>query len=408
MTRMKTKLFLGAALLCAVSASGQIFDPQFKSLQVTNPSALLGFPIVHASNPASRVRVSFDELAEDVSYLRYRLVHCNSDWQPTQISDMEYASGFNQAEVTDYAFSEHTLTHYVNYVIDFPDERLQPLLSGNYLLQVYPEDNPDEVLLQAPFMVSEDRVGIDAKMSSRTDVDYNQNHQQLEVTVNLEGVEIDNPYNDLKLVIIQNGDPASRRVLTKPLRTSGNRLIYEHQKELIFPAGNEFRRFDLANLHYPGRGVERYDFIDPLYHATLLPDRSREYERYVYDEDQSGRYYIDEINASDPAVNADYVMTHFTLEMPRRSGPVYIDGDLTLHERNENTRMEYDETLGAYVKGLLLKQGMYNYRYVTPSASGLNPIEGDRYETRNEYLLLLYYTPVGARYDRLLSTATLH
>ena len=54
---------------------------------------------------------------------------------------------------------------------------------------------------------------------------------------------------------------------------------------------------------------------------------------------------------------------------------------------------------------MMLKMGSYNYQYLwlpdgsTTALTG--PIEGNHYQTVNEYLSLVYYRPVGQRYDRL-------
>ena len=61
----------------------------------------------------------------------------------------------------------------------------------------------------------------------------------------------------------------------------------------------------------------------------------------------------------------------------------------------------------------LLKQGSYNYRYgarlhkgdTTPNFS---LIEGDHYETRNEYTVDVYHRAPGSRYDRLIGSAIIY
>ncbi|MDE6228683.1 MAG: DUF5103 domain-containing protein [Muribaculaceae bacterium] len=400
------KRTFNALLLCALTlpASARdtataIFEPTFKSLQVLDSTNRLGQPIIRANNSASAITVSFDELAEDNRYLRYRLVHCNSDWQPSALTDSEYLNDFNEAQITDYALSNHPLTHYVHYSLTIPNPDMQPLVSGNYLIEVFDEYDPDKVVLQARFMVDEGSAGLDMAVTSRTDYDYNSRHQQLSVRADLKGARVENPYNDLKLVIVKNGRDNTRRILKHPLSVQSETAVYEHQRELIFPAGNEFRRFDLANLDYQGMGVESVSYTHPTYGAMLTVDYPRADNRYTYDQDQAGRYFPATIHYDDPDINAEYVETYFTLESPQLPTDVFIDGDLII---GENPKMVYDESLGAYVKVLLLKQGMYNYQYITSSPE--NPIEGDHYETGNEYLALLYYCPPTARYDRLIAT----
>jgi hypothetical protein len=74
--------------------------------------------------------------------------------------------------------------------------------------------------------------------------------------------------------------------------------------------------------------------------------------------------------------------------------------------------MDYVAQDGAYLKTLLLKQGVYNYRYLfLPSGSDRfdpDEIEGSHFETENEYLILFYHRPPGSRFDRLLGHQVIH
>ena len=44
---------------------------------------------------------------------------------------------------------------------------------------------------------------------------------------------------------------------------------------------------------------------------------------------------------------------------------IYLFGEFTNYETNENSKMEFNMEKGAYEKTLLLKQGHYDYSYVT-------------------------------------------
>ncbi len=401
--------FLSVACFAATDTRTGIFDPDFKSLRIHNADNALLPPIIYLGTEGSRVRLSFDELAESNRYLRYRLRHCDADWRPTlTLTESEYVNGFNLGEIYSYALSERTLVHYVHYDLELPNEEVQPLISGNYVVEVFDDNDPDEVLLQARFMVSEERAPLSAKISSSTDVDYNSRHQQLEVEANLESARVADPFNDLRLVIVRNG--SLTHTLDKPQRIAPGKAIYAHQKPLIFPAGNEYRRFESTNVRYPGMGIEEYTLIEPYYHVKLLTDKPRAYSHHIYDEGQGGRFFPNLLFSDDPDIEADYLVTHFVLQMPRLpKDDVYIEGDLTQRRRDSDSRMVYDESLEAYVKTLLLKQGLYNYQYVVvpEEANEQNPIEGDYYETDNEYLLLLYQREPGSRFDRLIGTLNL-
>ncbi|HJS54351.1 MAG TPA: hypothetical protein VJ765_07405, partial [Chitinophagaceae bacterium] len=65
-------------------------------------------------------------------------------------------------------------------------------------------------------------------------------------------------------------------------------------------------------------------------------------------------------------------------------------------------------------KTLLLKQGFYDYRYITVPVkkSGetmyLDNTEGNYMNTENFYLVLVYYRPFGGRSDELVGFALLN
>lgn len=73
--------------------------------------------------------------------------------------------------------------------------------------------------------------------------------------------------------------------------------------------------------------------------------------------------------------------------------------------------MTYDPEIGAYTASLLLKQGSYNYQYIfvpDGSSQGLaGPVEGDFYQTVNEYTVKVYHRPKGTRFDRLVGVSTI-
>lgn len=406
------------ALLAAVSLSVPagaldtapgIFDPTFRTLKIQRSDNFFLPPVISLRGDEA-LTLTFDRLGEDRDFLRYRLLHCNADWQPSGLVESEYLSGFNDLAIEDYAFSQNTFVHFINYRIELPAEELRPLVSGNYLLQVYDEQNPGETLLQARFCVSEGAVEIMAQADSQTDRGLNGEFQQLDVILDTGPTAIRNPYSDITLTVEQNAVPGTDAVVIRnPQRVQGNRVIYEHLNELIFPAGNEFRRFETVRADYPGMNVDSVRYVGPGYHAYLRHDRPGRDRSYSYDQTQSGRFMVREYNATDADLGADYVTVHFTLEMPEIiDAEVYVEGEMTLGRYSAQNRMRYDRDRHAYTLEMPLKQGSYNYRYVVKSAVGNDPyfIDGNKYETRNEYTVKAYVRQPGERADRLVGTTT--
>lgn len=386
-----------------------IFDPAFRTLKVSVADDFWAQPVISLDSD-QRIVVSFDELSDDWSELRYRLIHCNADWTPSRLLESEYLDGFNIADVDDWAFSTNTFVHYVNYRIVIPNESMNPLVSGNYLLQVFDRSDEDTVLLQARFSVSEQKMDIEGEASSRTDRGLNTEWQQLELALVPRGVKVGDPFNELLVEVTQNQNPHDVRSLTTPSRIDGDRIVFSHQPDLIFKAGNEFRRFESIRTNYTDLHVDSVRYVGPNYHVWLTPDFERADHEYSYDQTQQGRFLIREYNSTDSDLGADYITVHFTLATPQIIGAdVYVEGEFTDWRRDERTRMRYDHNRQEYRLEIPLKQGSYNYRYTAVPVKGgkgdSSIIEGDKFETRNEYGVNVFYRPVGARADRLLTHA---
>lgn len=388
-----------------------VFDEHIRSLQVRLDGDDFASPVIVLGSP-DRIVIEFDHLAEDRQYFRYSLIHCQANWQPDGLVDSEFLDGFNEGTIDDYDFSRGTTVHYVHYTLAIPNENVAPKISGNYLLRIYAEDDPDTTLLQCRFMVSEDTAPIAAEAYGRTDIDYQASHQQLSITVDTERAGVEDPFNDLLVIAGQNGRLDSEVALRQPLRMSGTRVIYEHQPSLIFDAGNEYRRFETVSETYPGMGVEYIEWIDPYYHYTLGTDTSRAAESYSYDQTQHGRYFVRRSGSHESDTEADYGVVHFSLERDYDpSEMIFIDGDFVQRRFDDNSRMQYNHSTGRYERAMLLKQGSYNYQYLTVPRGARRgytaPVEGDKFQTINRYDVRVYHRRKGERYDRLIGTASI-
>lgn len=417
------RLAVAFLLLLAAAAQGRteetdtrqgIFEPSMRSLRVTLEGNDFAPPVIMLGHDDSRLTVSFDELGEERRFMRYELIHCDALWRPEGLVASEFLDGFNEGTVEDYEYSRATLVHYVHYVITIPNSDIRITEPGNYLLRVYDESDPEVTLLQARFGVSDFSAVISAGVTSLTDIDANRSHQQVSLGVDLRHVSggVADPFNDLTVVVSQNGRPDNEVVLTTPQRVLGDRVIYEHLRPLIFPAGNEYRRFETVSTNYPGMGVENITFEAPVYNMWLSTDTPRAFSPYSYDSTQHGRYFIRESSSANSDTEADYVMTNFSLEMPELIGrDVFLDGDFVQRRFDPLSRMVYNRATGRYEQSMLLKQGAYNYQYLAVPFGATRgetaPVEGDFYQTVNEYTIRVYHRPRGSRFDRLIGVTTI-
>lgn len=403
---------VNAASIDIKDTSTKIEHHSFHSLQTkVNDSEQLP-PIIRLGSD-DILTIGFDEIADDRRYMRYELIHCNMRWQPDGLIAQEFLNGFNEGSIENYQFSSATMARYVHYEIQIPNEEIQPLISGNYLLRVYDESEPEVTLLQSRFSIVEPLTKVNAYATSRTDVDYNGSHQQLRISVDTEGADIPNVFTDMAVAVSQNGRIDNIAIVNTPTRISGKEIHYEHCPQLIFPAGNEYRRMEIVSTTYPGMGVSGISFAEPYYHATLYTDLPRAELPYTYDSTQHGRFRIREYESDNSDTNADYIMTHFSLEIPEQKGvDIFLDGDFVQRRFSPESRMVFNRATGLYEHSLLLKQGAYNYQYLAvphgKTVGYTSLIEGDRYQTVNEYIIMVYLRRPGERYDRLVGiTSTL-
>ena len=401
-------LTMAASAQSRVDTRPRIFDSNVRSVKVCLASNMY-LPPVLMMGGNDRLIVNFDYLDYDVHYLRYSVTHCNADWQPSQLVESEYVSGFNYADIDDYEQSEATYVHYFNYQFMLPNDDMEFLVSGNYLLTVYEQDDPSNILFQTRFSLCEGKVGVYPQVTSRTDVEYNNRFQQVSFEVRYKPNQIKDPYSEFTCVVTQNSRQDNEVVVKRPMMVGVDHVNYDHNRDLIFPAGNEFRRFETVSAHSINMGVQSIRYYEPMYHAILMVDEPRANMQYLYDQTQFGRFTIRNAEAyGENLLEADYMITHFTLNTNGKlnGGNVWLYGEFTDAYPSSQSLMKYDAASGCYTADLLLKQGAYNYMYLwVPDGTSMGQtfrLEGDHYETVNEYLVKVYDRPIGERFDRLL------
>lgn len=407
----KTLLFALWLLVAGLYAQrNSVNVPHIKTLQVLANGNWQSAPVIRLNTP-DRIDISFDELTHEYHRYTYKITHCNADWTPSDLFDTDYLQGFNENVIEDYQNSLNTTMLYTHYSFTLPNDEVQMLISGNYLVSIYGEEDEDNPVAEACFSVLAPQVGISAQVSSNTDIDTNESHQQVSFTVNYAGMNVTSPQSEFKVRVSQNLRTDNCVTDLQPTYLQPGQMQYVHNHRLIFPAGNEYRRFEIVNMHYGYQDVEQMQYFNPYYHAVLYPDYPR--TNYSFDQDQNGRYFIRYDMAQDNATEADYLFVHFTLEgfeKPLPGGNFYLQGEFTYDHFDSSTAMTYNPQTQAYEGVQLLKQGAYNWLYLFVPEGGTQgetaQAAGNFYETENEYQILIYHRPFGGRYDKLVGMQT--
>jgi len=87
---------------------------------------------------------------------------------------------------------------------------------------------------------------------------------------------------------------------------------------------------------------------------------------------------------------------------------IYLFGQLTDYNLRDSAKMKFNAEKGIYETSLFLKQGYYDYCYVTidrndpKRQASFEFTEGNYWESENEYMILVYFRPIGGRADELI------
>jgi len=410
----RVRRFLIALLVCMSVSFGLsarqsvILSDDIKTLQVYAGDDWESLPVITLGTD-EYVSISFDQMSYQYHRYVYSLKHCDAGWEESDLYESDYMDGFNAQPVEDYCNSLNTTIEYTHYRLRIPDKNIKPKLSGNYVLTVTDSETGEDVV-EACFSIVEPLVGVSATVSGNTDIDTNDSHQQLDITVSYPSLRVSQPERELITVVVQNRQDAATVYNPSPTYVTPQSMRFIHNKDLIFNGGAEFRRFEIIDMYDYTQGVDHIDFHAPYFHATLLEDSRR--REYLFDMDHNGRYLIRRSGASDSDIQADYLFVHFSLRSPHMGGgSLYLDGDMVRGSEKGLAQMTYNSLDGVYENTLLLKEGAYDYRYFwedeAEDVSGTSPTEGDNYETANEYAVYVYFRQRGSRYDRLVGLCDL-
>ncbi len=386
-----------------------IYNDSIKTVllyQVGNP---LSYPIIRL-NSQDKLKLSFDDLTGNVKNYAVKFIHCDENWQPSNIPTMDYMNNFEFDNITDYDYSYNTLQYYVHYNYIFPNDNIKFLISGNYILYVYNTDDEDDIILSKRFVITEDIVGVSVKIKAPELPLYRKTHQELYIDIDISGLgECNDPAHEIKLCILQNNRWELAHKDIAPYSIENHKLIYRYDDKLLFKGSNEFRYFNTKTTRFLSQHIANIRYFDNHYHFYLYADPVKKYKQYLYEKDLNGKYKVDVEMKNNPELEADYVYVHFYLpyDYPLNTGDLYISGALTNWEYNNKNKLLYDYKNKAYYTDLYLKQGFYNYHYTfvdkkTGKADD-SLIEGTYNDTENDYLVYVYFHKVGSRYTRVVA-----
>lgn len=396
----------------AQSNTDAVYRPEIKSVQCYNGSKEGSFPLITLGSSEQLV-LAFDDISGNSRDYMYSLQHCEADWALSAMSSAEYMQSFNEDHILDYTYSSGTLQKYIHYQVKLPNQNIIPKISGNYLLKVYESGNSDKPVLTRRVYVLNPKVGIAGEATYSSNLSLRTTNQKINFQLDYSSLPVQNPYNALQVLLMQNARPDVTVVNTQPYQIQGNRLLYTDLNTNDLPGGNEFRYIDLRTLKLNSERVNKI-FRDTANTVTLLNDFPRDQPNYVFLYDNDGNFFIRNQDGVDPTRDADYAHVYFNMAANRtdQQGDVYLIGKFNDYQLNNDSKLSFDPIKKRFFTEKFLKQGIYDYQYVWVDKAVGKPdytaLEGSHFETENDYQLLVYYHPAGARWTELVGYRVLN
>lgn len=382
------------------------------SVKLYRPDDQTSFPMIPL-NSVESLELHFDDMEADVKNYYYSYQLCDADWQPSVLHTFEYIRGFANNRITNYRLSSVTTTRYTHYQALLPDRNCLPTHSGNYLLRVFINGDTSQIAFTKRFVVYDNKAKLAVQLQQPYNASIYNTHHKLNIGITPDGNKLNlmGP-EDFTVVILQNNNWVTSKTIRQPTIYRGNYYEYSDEAVTAMPAGMEWRWADLRSLRLMSERVERMDTRRDTTQVYLKTDAPRNGNIRVQYRDNNGAYTVEALDNVNLFWQSDYGNVHFSFRPPGgtafKDRDVYIFGELTGWLQDAPGPMQFNEERGVYEGDLLLKQGYYNYLYVTvpKGTRGLadfGATEGNNWVTDNQYTVLVYYRPFGARVDELVS-----
>lgn len=356
-------------------------------------------PIVKI-NSQQKLVLSFDYLDSGSRQFRVEVSHRNQQWEQSPIGPSTYLDSFFQTYIQDSksSFSQKPSYQHVEY--EFPNNELRPVVSGNYLLEIYSYQD-GELLFSMPFFITEDRGNVQSRVERLfAQRDDGRPLDQLFSTYRYPNF-VEYPQFDLSMSFVQNQFWGRMREAGFLDTITPGELQGHVERNNAFVGNYEFKHLDLRTFNVDGRDILEYQpgFTPP---KIIL-------QRDVQNLDTNPRFPRPAANLGRPVDkrSSEYAEVEFSLETNAYipfSANIYIVGHFNNWMINDLNKMKYDAGSQMWKGRALIKQGEYGYKYVSVQNNSIDDLALDQsfLSPQQEYLTFIYFKDPEQNFDRLL------
>jgi len=381
------------------------FGPQIKSLRVYSSGDQLNFPIIDYSDPdKGSITIDFDVQADYMPNMNIIFKFCDADWNPYDnafLSNPMYNSEMNlwfEKLPTNIRGARY------HYNGSFPNNNVTFPFSGNWKFFIVDSQNRNMIFASGKFFVVYPQVKLNiqaAREGLQGDMkEIASSGRTLSLRTNFTLPDSLFPANVKRVEIITNRKFSYPIVIDRNSYTADRFFEWDAASKFSFIArnilpGNEYRTTDIRDIgKYNAPPV--YAHFGEIEISNLFTMGRRDF---------NGASYL--LNFKNE--NAEYLKVTFRIRPPEEiKSSIFLVG--SFNDWKVLPEYEMFDDNGMMNLSVELKRGVYEYQYVTGqivngTVENINweILEGNFYQTENEYRIFLYYgSEEKGGYDKII------
>jgi hypothetical protein len=346
--------------------------------------------------------LEFDLISARGRPLSAYFYHADRIWR-RDLSPSEYLESFQHDDVSDYSISSGTQVPYIHYEYEFPNDAIQFLISGNYIVRVTEQGDEEAVLFERAFFVTEQSAALEFVTDMVIVGDGYPSTQPIAFLQPPSGIQ-GNVF-DYNVCFVRNGRFDMARCSDRPSLMNQPELQFYLEPEYSFEPEGAPYFLDLSNLR-SSVSIAASDFVQSPYRIDLEPDYAR-FGGTGFSRLLTGQTVVSgAVQMADADIRAEYVLTRFSYVPPderRIGGEVILTGSFNDWRYDPANQLTWVPEEGRYEVDVLIKQGQYEYRYLTRDRRTVRSLRGNMPRSENQYAAMVYYDDVSLSTDRLIA-----